>query len=118
MNSLGDLRQKFDNALNPPPKQMTPTEGYQAYQSLLNDARTQKISLTGDALKAYYTSIVSDLVKYYNLAIQLGGNVNTRLILLSLRIESVRKDCKSFSWSDISAIIFFIKSLFGLFCDI
>ena len=80
MNSLGDLRQKFDNALNPPPKQMTPTEGYQAYQSLLNDARTQKISLTGDALKAYYTSIVSDLVKYYNLAIQLGGNVNTKTL--------------------------------------
>ena len=80
MNSLGDLRQKFDNALNPPPKQMTPTEGYQAYQSLLNDARTQKVSLTGDALKAYYTSIITDLVKYYNLAIQLGGMVNSKTL--------------------------------------
>jgi len=76
MNSLGDLRQKFDNALNPPPKQMTPTEGYQAFQKLLGEARNKKSSLSTNQLNAYYTSIIPDLIKYYNLAIQIGNIVN------------------------------------------
>jgi len=77
-----ELTKMFDEALNPsappepPAKQMTPTEGYQAYQKLLGEARNKKSSLSGNELKAYYSSIIPDLVKYYNLAIQLGNMIN------------------------------------------
>lgn len=83
-----ELTKMFDEALNPsappeppvepptPPKQMTPTEGYQAFQQLLGEARNKKSSLSTNQLNAYYTSIIPDLIKYYNLALQIGNIVN------------------------------------------
>jgi hypothetical protein len=84
-----ELTKMFDEALNPsappeppveppaPPKDMTPSQGYQAFQKLLGEARNKKSSLSTNELKAYYTSIIPDLIKYYNLALQIGNMVNT-----------------------------------------